>query len=230
MTNKTLFKKKCRRYLSFFEEMEDFEALVHENGIAYTKVREEGLTTADLYFHSHSLPFKIRTLILKKSIPLVEKIVQEVVEKKPAMEQHTIRTHFVSSTKSSPFLALPKEMLDVANEVIVLQESDIEAAATIIKEYFYSKEIQDFLNLTIEDLNQQLLECEDLNTYYANIFCPDGNGYLRTYIVAKYFNNQRVFDWFNSLILPWMKNNEDEYWHTKIHQIEKVNQLFNSEK
>lgn len=230
MTNKTHFKKKCRKYLSFFEEKEGFEALVHDDGIIYTRIREETLITALFYFDIHHSPFKISTIILKKSIPLIEKIVQNVVEKKPSMEQHTIRTHFVSSTINSPFLALPKEMLDVANEVIVQQESDIEAAATIIKEYFYSKEIQDFLSLTIEDLNQQLLECEDLNTYYANIFCPDGNGYLRTYIVAKYFNNQRVFDWFNSLILPWLKNNEDEYWHKKNDQIEKVNQLFNSKK
>ncbi|MEA5404412.1 hypothetical protein VB776_15875 [Arcicella sp. DC2W] len=230
MTNKTLFKKKCRKYFSFFEEVEGFEALVHENGIIYTKIKEEVLTTAFLFFDTYHSPFKISSLWFEKKIPLIEKIVQEIVEKKHDMEQHTIRTHFVSSTKSSPFLALPKEMLNVANEVIVQQESDIEAAATIIKEYFYSKEIQEFLSLTIEDLNQQLLECEDLNTYYANIFCPDGNGYLRTYIVAKYFNNQRVFDWFNSLILPWLKNNEDEYWHKKNDQIEKVNQLFNSKK
>lgn len=66
MTNKTLFKKKCRRYLSFFEEKEGFEALVHDDGIIYTRMQGEELITALLFFDTYHSPFKISSLWFEK--------------------------------------------------------------------------------------------------------------------------------------------------------------------
>ncbi|MEA5139777.1 hypothetical protein [Arcicella rigui] len=73
MTNKTHFKKKCRKYFSFFDEKEGFEALVHDDGIIYTRMQGEELITALLFFDTYHSPFKISSLWFEKKNPISRK-------------------------------------------------------------------------------------------------------------------------------------------------------------
>ena len=77
----------------------------------------------------------------------------------------------------------------------------------------------------LKELNDQLLNCHDLNEYHVGIICSEQ--YLRTYIVASICQNQRVFDWFDNLIFPWLNEQKDDYyWRTQLQYIEKVKDMF----
>lgn len=218
MLTKIQFKKKIRKQLIFLEEAEKYSALVHDDGIMYSKIVGAQLYKTSIFFHPNN---RFEQVLIRKSIPEIEEIFQKVCYEETTEDKYSIHYSFSDFLMNS----FPESRQEFGNYLIIETEEQLCSICQSIQAYYYSKDVQAFLSMGLKELNDQLLNCHDLNEYHVGIICSEQ--YLRTYIVASICQNQRVFDWFDNLIFPWLNEQKDDYyWRTQLQYIEKVKDMF----
>lgn len=231
MLRLTAYRKKARRHFDVFEIKEHYQKDAYENIIDFSKQKDNLKFNLHIRLDNCGKDFPDNTFFVTyiyRNIPEIEEIFQKIFEneeetylvKEAKKEAFTIKYGFHKSLQKE----VPQLLTPDGYYFKIETEEDIAQLCKAVETIYYSQEVQSFMSLDLKGVNDLLLQCEDLNKYHHTLFCA--NAYLRTYIVAKLCNNQRVFNWFEEFIFPWYKERASLRTQEELPYYKKIDLLF----
>jgi hypothetical protein len=199
-------KAEIKKNLRFLVKEEKYVQRGDSHAIQYTRLYLENEYRITFTCFVSLKKNVIQTFIIEKSIPEVERIMRDV------FGDEILQTCTIILNLSKKLHNDLKHFNQNEYQTFIETKEQVAEICQLVKSYYCGQEVQDFLNLSLEGLNEQLIPFNE--QFMNDFFLHNGTQFLRTYIVGRLCNNQAVIDYGeNSWLPPIAKGAKtDEYY------------------